>query len=137
MNAFLSGIWGTVTGSLSKILIYTLLILLGISVIFNTVHHFKIKILDTRITQLIDQRKQLKDEIATRDSVIENQNKQIKDAALKSKDFQTQMNKLSDTIKEHDKINSDLITHLKKQTVPNSCDNTVKYLNDNIGIFKW
>lgn len=143
MNIF-STIWGFIAPFASKILVYIVAVLLGISLIYNGVDYFKIHSLNSQVTKLTTDQKTLNDQIAglkgdvaSRDATIASQNQKIQEAAGKASSMQSDLDKLQAKLDNQTKSNTALTNKLKNQPAPKTCSDAVEYLKTNSDIFKW
>lgn len=68
---------------------------------------------------------------------IDSQNKQIDAARGISEGFQKSLDAIKDSLDKNDKNNTNLIKALQNVPAPKTCDDSKKYLKDNLELYKW
>jgi ATP-dependent helicase/DNAse subunit B len=120
-----------------KIGLIIVAVILLASVGFNVYQHFSndslskdLAVASANLTTAQANNKTLTDTIAT-------QNKQIDAAHKISAGFQTSLDAIGDTLTKNDQKNTTLINALKNAPAPKTCDDSKKYLKDNLELYKW
>jgi len=135
--SILSTVWGFIAPFASKILIYLLAVILGISLIYNAVDYFKIHSLDSQVTKLNNDATDYQNQLKSKDATIADQNGKIIQAGKDSLALQQKLSATQQDLTTQQTTNDALIQRLKSQPTPKTCNDAVNYLKTNSDVFKW
>jgi chromosome segregation ATPase len=122
---------------ITKVIAVLVLLLLLTSGGFNVYLAFRDHSLSGQVTSLTTANGTLKKDLSEAQASIDAQNTAIENAKAKSAQDQATMTNLSKQLQDQQTSDSKIIADLKKQPAPKTCQDTINYLNQEMGIFTW
>jgi septal ring factor EnvC (AmiA/AmiB activator) len=122
---------------LTKIIAVIVLVLLLAAGGFDVYFGIRDHVLTGQVTSLTTANGTLKKDLSEAQQTIDKQNTSIDNANKASQDQQNQMNDLKNQLTQQQTNDAKIINQLKNQPAPKTCQDTVNYLNQEMGILQW
>jgi hypothetical protein len=124
-------------GVLTKIIAIIVLVLLLVAGGFDAYLAIRDHDLTSQVTSLTTANGTLKKDLSEAQASIDAQNTAIENAKAKSALDQKTLTDLGNKLQQQQTDDAKIIANLKNQPAPKTCQDTVNYLNQEMGIFSW